>query len=157
MSTNVRQFRFPCYIWHSWRCVLLHGSFLCCHLLYLIIYLLCMVLPLKMFLTYCSTFAKYSTGFHEKSNLVQILRAFFYKTVFFRLFCACFARIKRNNICALYYASQFSTIFKCNTAKIKFSLFTSINNFVITAQSIRPNFFFNLLEGITVNKVIDLP
>ena len=82
MSTNVRQFRFPCYIWHSWRCVLLHGSFLCCHLLYLIIYLLCMVLPLKIFLTYCSTFAKYSTGFHEKSNLVQILRAFFTKQYF---------------------------------------------------------------------------
>ena len=154
MSTNVRQFRFLCYIWHSWRCVLLHGSFLCCHLLYLIIYLLCMVLPLKIFLTYCSTFAKYSTGFHEKSNLVQILRAFFTKQYFSDFFAQ---RIKRNNTCALYYASQFSTIFKCNTAKIKFSLFTSINNFVITAQSIRPNFFFNLLEGITVNKVIDLP
>ena len=90
--------------------------------LYLIIYLLCMVLPLKMFLTYCSTFAKYSTGFHEKSNFVQILRIF-YITVFSRLFCVCFARIKRNNICALYYASQFSTIFKRNTAKINTAIY----------------------------------
>ena len=36
ISTNVRKFRIPCYIWHLWRRV---GLFLCCHLLHLIIYL----------------------------------------------------------------------------------------------------------------------
>ena len=38
MSTNVRQFRFPCYILHFVTLCII-GSFLCCHLLNLIIYL----------------------------------------------------------------------------------------------------------------------
>jgi len=40
MSANGRKFRFSFYIWHLWRRVLcIIDPFLCCHLLYLIIYL----------------------------------------------------------------------------------------------------------------------
>ena len=45
MSTNVRKFRFSCYIWPS--CII--DPYLCCHLLYLIIYLVCSNIDVSVF------------------------------------------------------------------------------------------------------------
>ena len=89
-------------------------------------------------------FRKVFHGFQRKGAfLVQI----FLQNSIFPIFCACFACIKWNNICALHYASH-ATSFKRNTEKIKFSLFSSIKKFVITAQPIRSKFFY-VFKSIT--------
>ena len=104
MSTSVRKFSFPCYIWHLiTSCII--GPFLFCHRLYLIIYLvrLSLLLTLKKgktfeaFKKHFRTNLKLDFGISKKQSS-HILKLFSWKRKFESLILKCLLYMFYSNI-----------------------------------------------------------
>ena len=104
MSASVRKFSLPCYIWHLiTSCII--DPFLCCHRLYLIIYLvrLSLLLTLKKgktfeaFKKHFRTNLKLDFGISKKQSS-QILKLFSWKRKFEYLILKCLLYMFYSNI-----------------------------------------------------------